>query len=160
MTRTRLPHILGGAAALGLGVYGIYDEYFVVIEFLQGFLQPLLALVGIVSMLAGILGSRTRPGHIVCGLLLLGVGLYGFFDEYYATLDFFKGAVPVALLLVCAFASSTTSFKWRAPTFLWVISEKVIQANGSQRVMPPLSTARTSPSKAPLPTPFISKTVP
>jgi len=96
----RWPHLLGGAVALGLGLYGVYDEYFTVIEFLKGSLQPLLMFGGIVAVLAGILGEKHRPLHIIGGLVLVGIGIYGFFDEYYATLDFFKGAVPVALLLV------------------------------------------------------------
>jgi hypothetical protein len=96
----RWPHLLGGAVALGLGVYGVYDEYFTVIEFLKGSLQPLLVFGGIIAILAGILGNKPKPLHIIGGLVLVGIGIYGFFDEYYATLDFFKGAVPVALLLV------------------------------------------------------------
>jgi UDP-N-acetylmuramyl pentapeptide phosphotransferase/UDP-N-acetylglucosamine-1-phosphate transferase len=93
-------HIILGMAALSLGIIGIYDEYFTVVEFIKGFVQPLFAVIGFVAVLAGLLSVKQRTGHIVFGLVLLGVGIYGFFDEYYAVLDFFKGSVPIAMLLV------------------------------------------------------------
>jgi len=99
-SRMKKWHVLGGATALGLGVYGVYDEYFVVVEFIKGSLQPLLVLAGLAALLAGVFAARLRTGHVVAGLLLLGVGVYGFFDEYYATLDFFKGVVPPLLLII------------------------------------------------------------
>lgn len=99
---SRWPHIIGGVLALGLGVYGVYDEYFTVIEFIKGAVQPVLAFVGVVALLAGILSVKVKASHVVLGLVLLGVGIYGFFDEYYATLDFFKGSVPIALLIAGA----------------------------------------------------------
>jgi hypothetical protein len=93
-------HVLGGALALGLGILGVFDEYFVVVEFIKGSIQPLLALVGMTAIFASLLSRRPRMIHLVFGLAALGVGIYGFFDEYYATLDFFKGAVPLALLFL------------------------------------------------------------
>ena len=93
-------HILGGAAALGLGLFGIFDEYFAVVEFLKGSLQPLFALIGLIAIMAGLLAAKPKLGHVVFGVTLLGVGIYGFFDEYYAVLDFLKGSVPLALLLL------------------------------------------------------------
>jgi UDP-N-acetylmuramyl pentapeptide phosphotransferase/UDP-N-acetylglucosamine-1-phosphate transferase len=101
--RTR--HIIAGTVALGLGLAGIYDEYFVVVEFLKGIAQPLTALVGIIAVISGIsrrkgpdrrLGSGTI--HIVFGLVLLGVAVYGFYDEYYAVMDFLKGSLPIVLI--------------------------------------------------------------
>lgn len=92
--------ILGGAAALGVGLFGIYDEYFVVVEFIKGVLQPLLALLGLIAILAGILSAKLKVGQISLGVILLGVGIYGFFDEYYAVLDFFKGSVPLFMLMI------------------------------------------------------------
>lgn len=85
--------------SLGLGIYGLYDEYFTVVEFFKGAVQPLLSFVGLIAIMSGIFGAKRKVGQVVLGLILLGVGIYGFFDEYYATLDFFKGSVPVALLV-------------------------------------------------------------
>lgn len=94
----RIGHVVGGVAALGLGLYGVYDEYFVTVEFLKGMLQPLLSLAGLVAILAGLLNYKLKLPHVAVGLVLLGLGIYGFYDEYFAVLDFFKGAVPLALL--------------------------------------------------------------
>lgn len=93
-------HVIGGVTALGLGVFGIYDEYFTVIEFLKGAIQPATALVGLVAILAGILNTKPKMGHVVFGIAMVALGTYGFFDEYYATLDFFKGSVPLLMLLI------------------------------------------------------------
>ena len=93
-------HVLGGIVALSVGIFGIYDEYFTVVEFLKGVLQPLFALIGLVAILAGLLTAKPKMGHVAFGLVLLGLGIYGFFDEYYAVLDFFKGSMPLLLLLV------------------------------------------------------------
>ncbi len=94
----RTAHVVGGAAALGLGVLGIYDEYFLVVEFLKGMLQPLLAVVGLIAVVAGTARFRPSASHIVSGLVLLAVAVYGFYDEYYAVLDFVKGALPLGMV--------------------------------------------------------------
>ena len=96
----RVWHIGLGATALGLGIVGIYDEYFTVIEFIKGFVQPLTALIGFIAVLAGLMSVKQKTGHIVFGLVMLGIGIYGFFDEYYAVLDFFKGSVPLLMLVI------------------------------------------------------------
>lgn len=100
----RITHIAFGAAALAFGVWGIYDEYYTVVELVKGALQPLLAFGGLVNILSGLLALKTKIRRVIIGLLLLGLGVFGFFDEYYAVLDLLKGAVPPALLLVGAVA--------------------------------------------------------
>ena len=97
--RTMQPaHMVAGTLAFGLGLLGIYDESFVVIEFLKGFMQPATAVVGLIAVIAGACRTRPRPGHIGAGLVLLGLAVYGFYDEYYAVLDFLKGSVPLAMV--------------------------------------------------------------
>ena len=91
--------VLGSAVALGLGVFGIYDEYFVFIEFLKGAIQPIAILAGLVAIMAGLFARKLRMGHVIVGVLLLAVGIYGSFDEYFATIDFLKGVVPPVLLV-------------------------------------------------------------
>ncbi|HEY3359027.1 MAG TPA: hypothetical protein VGQ83_37600 [Polyangia bacterium] len=91
-------HILGGAVAFGVGLWGIYDEYFVTIEFLKGAMQPITALIGLVAVIAGMARVRPSAGHIVFGLVLLSLSIYGFYDEYYAVIDFLKGALPLAMV--------------------------------------------------------------
>jgi len=91
-------HIIGGAIAFGLGLIGVYDEHFVVVEFLKGLLQPLTAVIGLVAVIAGMARLRPSVGHIVFGLMMLCLAIYGFYDEYYAVLDFFKGATPLVMV--------------------------------------------------------------
>jgi threonine/homoserine/homoserine lactone efflux protein len=38
--------------------------------------------------------------HMFVGLLLLAVGVWGVFEEYYFVVDFVKGAGPIVLMLV------------------------------------------------------------
>lgn len=90
--------VFGGAVALGLGVFGVYDEYFVFVEFMKGSIQPATVFGGLVAILAGLLARKRRLGHVIVGLALLSIGIYGFFDESFAVLDFFKGAIPPSLL--------------------------------------------------------------
>jgi UDP-N-acetylmuramyl pentapeptide phosphotransferase/UDP-N-acetylglucosamine-1-phosphate transferase len=99
ISSAQIPHVVCGVIALTLGLYGIYDEYFAVVEFIKGFIQPLLSVIGLVMIMAGLLTYKPKLPHVAIGLVLLGIGIYGFFDEYYATLDFFKGAIPPILLL-------------------------------------------------------------
>ncbi len=94
----RTAHIVGGATALGLGVLGVYDEYFLVVEFLKGAIQPLTAIVGLIAVVSGMARFRPSTPHIVGGLVLLAVSIYGFYDEYYAVLDFVKGALPLGMV--------------------------------------------------------------
>ncbi len=42
--------------------------------------------------------------HIVSGLTLLGLGIWGVVDQWYYIVDLFSGAGPVALVLFGAFA--------------------------------------------------------
>jgi len=37
--------------------------------------------------------------HIFLGLLLLAVGVWGLFEEFYFVVDFLKGAGPIAAML-------------------------------------------------------------
>lgn len=96
----KIGHIIAGVIAVSLGIYGVFDEYFVVVEFIKGSIQPLLFLAGVLGILAGILTNKFKTSLVVFGLLFTGLGVYGFMDEYYATLDFFKGAIPPFLLVL------------------------------------------------------------
>ncbi len=98
----RPAHLIAGTAAFGLGLAGIYDEYFVVIEFIKGLMQPATAAVGLVAVIAG-MSRRKRDGsptasQIVFGLAMLALAVYGFYDEFFAVMDFFKGSVPLVMI--------------------------------------------------------------
>ncbi|GFK92283.1 magnetosome protein MamI-1 [Fundidesulfovibrio magnetotacticus] len=36
--------------------------------------------------------------HIILGLLLMALGVWGLYDEYYYVVDFLKGSIPLALM--------------------------------------------------------------
>ncbi len=42
------------AAFLFLGIYGLYDEYYAVVDFFNGLIPPLLIVLGLVSVVHGI----------------------------------------------------------------------------------------------------------
>ncbi len=90
--------MLAGALVFGLGLIGVYDEYFVVIEFIKGLLQPATAAIGLLAVISGIARLKPSAAHIAGGLALLCLAVYGFYDEYYAVLDFVKGSVPIGMV--------------------------------------------------------------
>ena len=38
--------------------------------------------------------------HVTLGLFLIALGVWGLFDAYYYVMDFFKGGIPLLLLLL------------------------------------------------------------
>ncbi len=37
--------------------------------------------------------------HIIIGLFLLALGIWGFYDEYYYVTDIIKGGLPIVMIL-------------------------------------------------------------
>ncbi len=54
MSIKRKVHLIVGIVALVLGVYGVYDEYFNVIDFLKGASPLIFIAVGVVALVAGL----------------------------------------------------------------------------------------------------------
>ncbi|MGK5088469.1 hypothetical protein WDW86_12995 [Bdellovibrionota bacterium FG-2] len=54
MSLKRKVHLIVGIVALVLGVYGVYDEYFNVIDFLKGASPLIFIAVGVVALVAGL----------------------------------------------------------------------------------------------------------
>lgn len=97
----RKNHVIGGVVVFSAGLFLCYHYSPYVVEVIKGAMQPVLILAGLVALSAGILGNRElRKANLVMASLLLILGLYGLFDEYYAVIDFFYGLMPP--LLVCA----------------------------------------------------------
>ena len=97
--KIRWMHVTLGQLSFGLGLWIFYTQYFYVIDFLKGFIQPVTIILGLVSLGSGIRFPEFRVFKMIGGLLLLGVGGYGFYDEYYATMDFFTGCFPVVFII-------------------------------------------------------------
>ena len=97
----RKNHIIGGVIVFSAGLFLLYLYSPYVVELIKGAMQPLLILIGLVALAAGILGDRNlRKANFITATLLLVLGLYGLFDEYYAVMDFFYGLMPPLLVAV------------------------------------------------------------
>ena len=51
-------HIIIGLFFISLGIWGVFDEWYYVIDFLKGFLSFALVLAGLLGIFAGVV----RPG--------------------------------------------------------------------------------------------------
>jgi len=95
----RKNHVIGGVVVFSAGLFLCYHYSPYVVEVIKGAMQPILILAGLVALAAGILGNRDlRKTNFIMAALLLILGLYGFYDEYYAVIDFFYGLMPPLLV--------------------------------------------------------------
>jgi len=96
----RKNHIIGGIIVFSAGLFLFYRYSPYVVELVKGAIQPILILIGLVALAAGILGNRNlmRANFIVASLFLI-LGFYGLYDEYYAVIDFFYGLMPPLLVV-------------------------------------------------------------
>ncbi len=96
----RKNHIIGGVVVFSAGLFLLYHYSPYVVELIKGAIQPLLIAIGLVALTAGILGNRElRKANFIMAALLLILGLYGLYDEYYAVIDFFYGVMPPLLVV-------------------------------------------------------------
>ncbi|MBF0112758.1 MAG: hypothetical protein HQK74_08505 [Desulfamplus sp.] len=97
----RKGHIISGLIIFGTGLFFAYMNSAMVVEFIKGAIQPVTIILGFVALMSALVGKKVYRtiNSILAGLLLV-VGFYGLYDEYYAVLDFFYGFFPI--LLVCA----------------------------------------------------------
>ena len=96
----RTNHIIGGLILFSGGLFLLYYFSPYVVEFIKGAIQPTLIALGLVALAAAIFGNETfkKMNYIAAALFLL-LGLYGLYDEYYAVMDFFSGAMPPLLVI-------------------------------------------------------------
>ena len=95
----RKAHIISGLIIFGTGLFFAYLHSARVVEFIKGAIQPITILLGFVALASALLGKkRFRTINSVIAGLLLVVGFYGVYDEYYAVLDFFYGFLPIFLV--------------------------------------------------------------
>ncbi|HIJ19418.1 MAG TPA: hypothetical protein HPP58_00070 [Deltaproteobacteria bacterium] len=95
----RKNHVIGGVVVFSAGLFLCYHYSPYVVETIKGAMQPILILTGLVALAAGILGnSNLRTANFIVASLLLVLGLYGLYDEYYAVIDFFYGLMPPLLV--------------------------------------------------------------
>jgi len=96
----RKNQIAGGIIVFGVGLFLAYANSVYVVEVFKGAIQPITVFLGLTSIAAGVFGKDAfKKIHYALGIVLMIIGFYGFYDEYYAVLDFFYGFVPLFLLI-------------------------------------------------------------
>ena len=96
----RKNHIIAGLIVFGIGLFLAYLNSAIVAEFVKGMAQPVFILIGLFFLAATVFGKKEFiKFNAAPGVLFLCIGLYGLYDEYYATLDFFSGFLPVFLIV-------------------------------------------------------------
>jgi hypothetical protein len=102
MTKTgrRPNHIIGGLLIFAIGLFIGLMNILYVVEFIKGGLQPLFIIIGLAAATAAIFHSQKsiRPLNIVVAVLFIFLGAFGVYDEYFATMDFLNGILPLALI--------------------------------------------------------------
>ena len=108
MTETgRRPiHIIGGVTVFGAGLFLALSNILYVVEFIKGGTQPILIFIGLAAAAAAIFNGpgSNRILSIIIAVVFTVIGCYGVYDEYYATMDFVNGVLPLLLI----FAGSLT----------------------------------------------------
>ncbi|MBL6988532.1 MAG: hypothetical protein ISR65_02065 [Bacteriovoracaceae bacterium] len=93
-------HLLFGLTMLGLGIFGIIDEWYNVIDFVLGLSAIVLTLWGTVLIAVG--GKRSgfsRTIYVSIGLFLFCFGVFGIYDEWGTVRDLGIGIIPVLSLM-------------------------------------------------------------
>ncbi len=96
----RKNHVVGGLIVFGTGLFLVYYFSPYVVELIKGAIQPIFILIGLVALGAAILGKKSfRQMNSVVAAIFLILGGYGFYDEYYAVMDFFHGLLPLLFMV-------------------------------------------------------------
>nr|WCC90948.1 magnetosome protein MamI-2 [Desulfobacteraceae bacterium] len=96
----RKEHIIGGLVTFGIGLFLTFYNCVYVVEFIKGVIQPVFILIGLLALAAGIFNHNGfRKINYSIAAILLALGFYGFYDEYYAVMDFLYGIFPLCLFI-------------------------------------------------------------
>ena len=96
----RLAHIIGGQILFGLGLFLVYLNSAVVVEVFKGAIQPVIILLGLLAFAAAVFGKKDfrKINATIAGVLIV-LGIFGLYDEYYAVVDFLHGFIPLFLFV-------------------------------------------------------------
>lgn len=102
----RYNHVIAGMILFGTGLFLALYNILYVVEFIKGGLQPVFLMIGLAAAGAAVFHPHktNRKVNIGVAILFLFVGGYGVYDEYFATMDFLSGILPL-LMLVGGFLS-------------------------------------------------------
>lgn len=62
--KTEMMHIIVGLFFIALGIWGVFDEWYYVVDFVKGSFSVLLVVVGLFGILAGAVGPRKKPDQV------------------------------------------------------------------------------------------------
>jgi MHS family proline/betaine transporter-like MFS transporter len=96
----RRRHIIGGLIIFCTGLLLLYRNSAVVLEVFKGSVQTILLLLGFAVLVVAVFGKKhLRTINYAASGALLGIVIYGLYDEYYAVIDFLSGVVPLLLII-------------------------------------------------------------
>ena len=96
----RKNHIVGGLIVFSTGLFLVYHYSPYVVEWVKGAAQPILITIGLLATGAAILGNKAfRRINLIVAAVFLLLGVYGFYDEYYAVMDWLYGLFPPLLVV-------------------------------------------------------------
>ena len=100
MNEIRPKHVAGGLVIFGLGLFLTLLNSLYVVEFTKGLAQPIFLLIGLTSLAAALFNTpkALRKINLGVGVVFTAIGCYGVYDEYYATMDFLRGILPLLLI--------------------------------------------------------------
>ncbi|MBF0360266.1 MAG: hypothetical protein HQK49_04605 [Oligoflexia bacterium] len=100
MSVKRKFHLVFGLALLFLGLYGVYDEIFNVVDLIKGAIQPVTIFAGGFLLFLGMQhDGKMKNLFLGGGAATLVIGLYGLYDEWYTFIDMVMGILPLFCIL-------------------------------------------------------------
>ena len=101
MTEMRPKHVVVALTIFGFGLFLTFLYILYVVEFLKGMAQPIFIVIGLTALTAALFNTPKlmKKVNLVVGVLFTAVGCYGIYDEYYATMDFLRGLLPIFLIV-------------------------------------------------------------
>jgi len=99
-------HIVAGTLVFCAGLFFTLKNSLYVLEFIKGGLHPLFLLIGLTAAVAAFLGgSRSVRGlNISLAVIFTALGGFGLYDEFYTTMDFIHGFLPLFLIVAGLFS--------------------------------------------------------
>ncbi|HIJ79404.1 MAG: hypothetical protein OEY01_10630 [Desulfobulbaceae bacterium] len=111
----RPTHIVAGVAVFCSGLFFGLKNSLYVLEFVSGGLQPLFIVIGLTAAVAAVInGPHSLRGlNIGLAVVFTVLGCFGLYDEFYTTMDFLHGFLPLFLIMagLFSFVHGLTSLK-------------------------------------------------
>ncbi|MBT3235392.1 MAG: hypothetical protein HN353_05540 [Bdellovibrionales bacterium] len=108
MVNKRTFHLLFGFTMFAAGVFGMYDEWYNVLDLVLGVAGPIMVLCGIIFMsIATKRANALKIVYLTSGLFLLLAGAFGIYDEWGVVRDVSYGIIPI-ISIVCGVLAVVT----------------------------------------------------